>query len=47
MIIETAPDAASAEWVGSFFTGGGNRCLWISAVNNAGESQRVAGTCAP
>jgi len=43
MILETAPDATSGEILRGMATGGGAQCLWITAVNAAGESQRVAG----
>jgi hypothetical protein len=40
--IQTAPNARAAVLYTGPATGGGARCLWITAVNGAGESAQVA-----
>jgi hypothetical protein len=40
--LETKPGARSAQLFAELATGGGETCLWITAVNSAGESARVA-----
>ena len=40
--IQTAPNARTAVLYNVTATGGGTRCLWITAVNGAGESAQVA-----
>jgi len=42
LAITTAPNARSAKIYEEIATGGGARCMWITAVNNAGESAQVA-----
>jgi hypothetical protein len=42
VVLETKPGAKSAQVFAELATGGGETCLWITAVNSAGESTRVA-----
>ena len=42
VVLETKPGARSAQLFAELATGGGESCLWIAAVNKAGESARVA-----
>jgi hypothetical protein len=39
--ITTAPNARTAQVFEEIATGGGARCMWITAVNNVGESAQV------
>lgn len=41
MVLETAPGARSATLVATIYVGGGAPCLWLSAVDAAGESLAV------
>jgi hypothetical protein len=41
VILETKPGARSAQSFEEIATGGGERCLWITAVNDGGESAQV------
>jgi hypothetical protein len=42
VVLETKPGAKSAQLFAELATGGGQTCLWITAVNSAGESTRAA-----
>ena len=42
--LETKPGARSAQLISELSTGGGETCLWITAVNDAGESTQVPAT---
>jgi hypothetical protein len=42
VVLETKPGARSAQLFQELATGGGETCLWIAAVNAAGESVRTA-----
>jgi hypothetical protein len=44
LVITTAPNARTAQLYDQMATGGGGHCLWITAVNNVGESAQVAVT---
>jgi hypothetical protein len=41
LILDTAPGATSAKVFEGFATGQGAQCLWVTAVDAAGESPRV------
>jgi hypothetical protein len=41
VVLETEPGARSAQLFAELGMGGGNTCLWITAVNEAGESAQV------
>jgi len=41
VVLETNPGARSARLFAELATGGGETCLWITAVNDAGESAQV------
>jgi hypothetical protein len=41
VVIQTPPDARTALLYNGMATGGGGRCLWITAANGAGESAQV------
>jgi hypothetical protein len=42
VVLETKPGVKSAQLFAELATGAGETCLWITAVNNDGESARVA-----
>ena len=42
VVLETKPGVKNAQLFAELATGGGETCLWITAVNGAGESTRVA-----
>ena len=42
VVLETKPGARSAQLFAELAVGGGEACYWITAVNGAGESARVA-----
>jgi hypothetical protein len=44
VVNQTPPNARTAQLFNGMATGGGGRCLWITAVNGAGESAQVAVT---
>jgi hypothetical protein len=39
--LETKPGVKSAKLFAEMATGGGQTCLWITAINDAGESKQV------